>query len=78
MSFDTSEETVILDWGDDGNAIVQWGDTVFCVDSSDVPDNASIGDRFDYFDEFNHICTDCSSEKFYDEKNEVYYCPKCD
>jgi hypothetical protein len=78
MSFDTSEETVILQCVDGGGALVRWGDTIFQIKDSDVPDDASIGDRFDYFNEFNHICTDCSKEKLYDEKNQVYYCPKCE
>jgi len=77
MSFDTSDETVILGW-EDGGVVVRWDKSDFYVPEEYVPNDASIGDRFDYFDEFNHICTDCSKEKMYDEKNQVYYCPKCE
>lgn len=77
MDFDTSKETVLLELGDD-TAIVKRGSQVFHIDNSKLPDDISIGDRFNDFKSLDNICTSCNNEKMYDEKNQVYYCPKCE
>lgn len=74
--FDTSEEVVILNWRSE-EAVVRRGNQIFYISKEKIDENKNIGDEVN-LTHFDYICGGCSSEKMYDEKNQVYYCPKCE